>query len=165
MEITETSHEPQPQRVVVLTEEMQYYLHQGGRWAYFLGILGFIATGFILIAALFVGTIFTAISQLQPAAAPIAGMGGILTVVYIGLAVFNFFFSLYLYRFGARIKQGVPYEDIEKITSALKNLKSFFKLWGIATIVIISLYILIFIIAIVGGIGAASQLANPNDFS
>src|SRR4051812_29559231 len=153
MEPTETTEEQHPAepKGLLLPEEAQYYLQKSGEWARFLGIMGFIMSGFIVIAALFIGSIFSLMSAYQSTPYP-AGMGGIMGFFYILIAVFYFVFSLYLYKFGTKIKSGIMYNDTEQVTTALSNLKSFFKFWGIITIVMIAIYIL----AIIGiAIGAA----------
>jgi hypothetical protein len=117
----------------------------------FLGIMGFIGTGLVLLCALFIGTIFSVMAKLQPTLLPVAGLGGFFSFIYILIALFYFFFSLYLYQFGNNAKAGVTFSNEMQVTVALGKLKSFFKMWGITTIVIISLYILMiigFIIAI-----------------
>jgi hypothetical protein len=134
---------------IILNEEAQYYLQKSGEWARFLGIMGFICAGLVLIAALFMGSIFSMMSAYQANPYP-AGMGGLIGGIYILLAVFYFFFSLYLYQFGNKIKSGIGYSDPIQVTNALSKLKSFFKLIGISTIVIMALYLLIIIGFIIG---------------
>ncbi|WP_454800860.1 DUF5362 family protein [Mucilaginibacter phyllosphaerae] len=151
MEIEEIIHQPAPEPHLVLTEEAQYYLQKGGQWANFIGIVGFVMTGFIVLMALFIGTFITAMSAINPMMAGSAAAGPFLTIIYLLFAVFNFFFSYYLYQFGARVKKGILFSNSEEITQALSKLKSFFKLWGITLVVILSLYALIFVIAIIGG--------------
>jgi hypothetical protein len=152
METTE-NFEPTAEPQIILSEEAQYYLQKAGQWAYFLGIVGFVLSGIFVLGSLFIGSIFSMLSKLQPeAATPYpAAMGGFLSFVYILLAIFYFFFSLYIYQFGGRIKNGILHSNSAEITIAFSKLKSFFKLWGISTVVIISLYALIFIVAIIGG--------------
>jgi hypothetical protein len=98
-------------------------------------------------------------ARYQPASTPYpAGMGGIMSFIYILLAVFYFFFSFYLYQFGSRIKKGIFYNDGLAVSNALGKLKSFFKLWGITTIVILVFYALVIVIIVVVGVGAAALL-------
>ncbi|TSD66093.1 hypothetical protein FFF34_001450 [Inquilinus sp. KBS0705] len=158
--------QPTPEPQLILTDAAQYYLQKAGQWAYFLGIVGFVLTGFILLGALFMGTFFGAMSKFQPAegtpysAVSPGAMGAWVSFLYVIFAVFYFFFSLYLYQFGDKIKSGILYSNTTDVTTALSKLKSFFKMWGITTIVIVGLYILIFVIMIVAGIGAASMMAR-----
>jgi hypothetical protein len=136
---------------ITLTREAETYLQEAGRWASFLGIIGFVFCGIIAICSFFAGAILSAgtAGASNPLAA-IAGMGGIvLTIVYLLIALFYFFFSLYLYQFGDRIKRGIKFTDNLHVTNAFSKLKSFFKLWGITTIVVLGLYALIIIGAIV----------------
>ncbi|MBK0380837.1 DUF5362 family protein [Mucilaginibacter segetis] len=161
MEINEEFTQPEAEKGMLLTNESQYYLQQAGKWANFLGIVGFVMTGFILLLSLFIGAIFSKMGSMPNSGMPYgAGMGGFMTVFYILIAIFNFFFSLYLYQFGSRIKDGISYNDAEKANSAFVKLKSFFKLWGITTIVIIILYALFFITMLIGGLGLAALMGH-----
>ena len=155
MEIEETIHQPAPEPQMILTEQAQYYLQKAGQWAYFLSILGFIGTVFIALMALFVGTMFTTMAAMNPLLAGAAGMGGVVTAIYLLLAAVSFFFALYLYQFGDRIKKGITYSNLEDVTSALGKLKSFFKLWGIFSIIYIAFMIIFFFVMIIVGANAA----------
>lgn len=166
MEPNEINPTPFAEPTLVLDSEAQSYLREAGKWAIFLGILGFIFCGIILIVALFAGAILATVMQRLPSYPMNGGVaaGGVLgafvTGFYILIDVVYFFFSLYLYQFGDRIKKGVVFSDSGRVTAALRKLKSFFKLWGITTIVVLALYALIFIIFIVIGIGAASMMKS-----
>ncbi|MCR8559797.1 DUF5362 domain-containing protein [Mucilaginibacter sp. BJC16-A38] len=87
-----------------------------------------------------------------------AGMSGFLTVFYLLIGLVYFFFSLYLYQFGSQVKKGIMFFDNNHVTGAFGKLKSFFKLWGILTIIILCLYALIIIGAIIFGAAAASMM-------
>ena len=155
MEIDEMPVQPvTPEPQLILNEQAQYYLLKAGQWAYFLGIMGFIGTAFIAIMALFVGTIFTTMAALNPMMAGAAGSGGAVTVLYLLIAAVNFFFALYLYQFGDRIKKGVTFQNQEEINLAFGKLKSFFKLWGIFAIIYLSFMALFILIAVLGGAAA-----------
>jgi hypothetical protein len=156
METNET-FEHIPGSGIALNFEAQSYLREAGKWAVFLGILGFIGSGLILVLALFASTILALMAQYQPSPY-LAGISSAVSFVYVLIAVFNFFFALYLYQFGSRIKKAILYQDTVEINKAFEKLKSFFKLWGITTIVIMAIYALIIIIFIVIGIGAASMM-------
>ena len=163
MEPTETIEPSASEPGLVLTEQAKYYLHTAGRWANFLGILGFVFTGLILIEAIFAGTIFSRLAQYHsftdgtPAiyTSMLGSMGGIVTFFCLIIAAFYFFFSYYLYTFASRVKKGILFNDSLGVSSALESLKSFFKLWGITTIIIIVFYILFIIVAILLAVTAA----------
>jgi len=173
MDTTETTNPivpDYPLPPLVIDQQGKYFLHTAGRWATFLGIFGFVMTGFILLAAIFVGSVFSLMGRLNPAmnmpsssggatASTILGaMSGVVSFFYVLIALFYFFLSYYLYRFGTGIKKSTTFNDSVTATKSLEYLKSHFKLIGITTIVIISLYLLIFIGAIMVGIFASSAL-------
>jgi len=170
METTETPEQTlpeQPKPGLILGEEAKYYLHTIGRWANFFSILGYISTGFVILMVLFIGTLFSTITAAQeqfagPQAGIVTGMMNagitIIRFFYIAIAVYSFFVAFYLGRFAARIKKATVLNDTLTATSAFENLKSYFKLMGITTIVLISLAILFFIVMLIVGIGAASMI-------
>ena len=161
METTETElqpelpHEPE----MLLSQEAQYYLQQAGKWAVFLGIVGFVFCALFFLCALFIGTVFSMLAKFSPTGNPYpATIGPVLSVVYILLDIVYFFLVLYMYQFGRKAKQSIAFNDSALVIKAMSKLKSFFKTWGIITIVIIAFYILFFIGLIIGGIGAASMM-------
>ena len=162
METNETFEQPIAEPGIILTLEAQSYLRESGKWASFLGILGFIICSLILIFAFFAGTIFSKAAEVSPSGMSVllAGMGGFITVFYILIDLIYFFFSLYLFQFGDKIKKGIMFSDTAHVTAGLGKLKSFFKLWGIVTIIVLVLYVLIIIAAIVIGVGAASMMGK-----
>ena len=162
METNETFEPISPEPGLTLTFEAQSYLREAGKWASFLGILGFIFCAIILIFALFAGSIFTRMAAVSPTALAVAlaGMGGVVSFIYILFDVLYFFFALYLYQFGDKIKKGITFTDTAHVTSALGKLKSFFKLWGVVTIILLAFYALAIIAFIAIGVGAASMMHN-----
>ncbi|MEY2868127.1 MAG: hypothetical protein RIR01_545 [Bacteroidota bacterium] len=83
-----------------LTEESKSFLREIAKWAYFLSILGFLGVGFMVILALFMGTIF---SKLGVFGARFGMMeGGFITVIYLLLAVLYFFPVYYLFQFASK---------------------------------------------------------------
>jgi hypothetical protein len=147
METTETEVQPTPtpapEPVLILTREAQYYLQEAGKWANFLGIVGFIMCAIFLLIALFIGVIFSMLASVSPMYSQIpAGIGTFLSVIFILLDVLYFFFPFYLYQFAGKIKKGLILADAEQITQALSKLKSFFKLAGIVTVVMLCIYAL-----------------------
>lgn len=145
-------------RDLVLTPEAQYYLTEGAGWAKFLGILGFIGCGFILILAFFIGAIFNMAAKVSPnpSAFP-AGMGILFGIIYGLMALLYFFPSLYIYQFGTKAKQGVLIQETADITLAISKLKSFLKFWGVLTIICFAFGILCFL-GIIAGAGALSHI-------
>lgn len=168
---TEQQFAPIPEPVIALDAQSRYYLTIAGKWATFLGIVGFIGTGFILLAAVFIGTILTYVAHLSPSemgvpttegAASVSSIlgaaSGIVSFIYVLLAVVSFFVAYYLYRFGSGIKKSLLYNDTIAVTKSLGYLKSYFKLIGIITIVVLAFYVIIFAFTILGGLVAASAM-------
>ena len=141
-EFAQTPYSEKP-RGLFLTQEGQYYLAEAGKWANFLAIVGFIVCGLFLIMALFIGTLFSALSSFSTTASPMpSGFAPVLTVVFILFDVLYFFFPYYLYQFAGRLKRGLAIMDSDQLAESFGKLKSFFKLCGIVTIVMLCIYAL-----------------------
>jgi hypothetical protein len=162
METVEETLEPLPEQPLIISEESKLYLIQAGKWATFLGIVGFVVTALIMIGVLKTANMLTNTDhQRGPITMMMPFLGVllmVLSVVYVLMAVITFFFSLYLYKFGSYVKEGILYNDAAKTNAAFGKLKSFFKLWGVTTIVVLVLYVLMFLLIIVGGITMASLM-------
>ncbi len=131
-----------------LTEESKSFLREIAKWAYFLSILGFLGVGFMIILALFMGTIF---SKLGVFGARFGMMeGGFITVIYLLLAVLYFFPVYYLFQFASKAKLALDKSDNEKLTASLEYLKSHYKFIGILVLVFISFYGIVFSISFIG---------------
>jgi len=127
---------------LVVTQEARYNFGIAGKWAKFLAIVGFISSGFVVLAGLIM--MGTAVSvSFAPAQFFLMGlvylvMGGILIIP-----------ALYLLRYANAIAQGLQSDNQTEFDSAIQNLKSLFKFAGIYTIVLIGIYILVILIAFV----------------
>lgn len=143
-----------------LNEQAVVALRESAKWSYFLSILGFIGVGFLVIFSFFIGTIMS-MTPNNPygEGGPFEMVKGFLSFFYIVIAVIYFFPILYLYRYASGMKQGLLMSDSESVSNALVNLKSHHKFLGITAIVVISLYFLIFIVAIIAGIAFAGSAA------
>lgn len=153
---TQPAPTPNPEPVLTLSREAQAYLREAAKWASFLSIVGFIFCVLILIMALLIGTTSTIMSRVMPynSGVPVGIGGSFVSILYILLDILYFFFPLYLYRFASRIKKGIVFQDSAHITRATDSLKSFFKLWGIVTVIVIAIYAIIFLFAIVVGVSS-----------
>ena len=157
MESTETtdplaSGEP---KGILLTGEAQHYLHETAKWASFLSIVGFIMCGLFLLMAFFIGALFSILGRISPVYNQMPdAVGTVLSVIFILFDVLYFFFPFYLYHFARKAKRGIALSDTEEITEALGKLKSFFKLVGIVTIVMLCIYV----VEIIGMIALFSMM-------
>jgi len=125
------------------------HLKETAMWSKFLGIAGFIVSGFYVIVALFAGAFM---SQFGGGMEGIGVIGsGVLTIVYLIFAVIGIVISLFMFRFGKNMKTALLSNDQVSLQSAFHNLKLVYRFYGIVMIIAMGFMILAFI----GGIGAA----------
>lgn len=135
--------------------ETHLHLKETAMWAKFLGVIGFIFSGLVLLGALFAGTLIAALMKSSPyniyrnTAAP--GMEGLITFVYLVLAFIGFIISLFIFRFGSKTKTALLHNDQLSLNTGLKNLKYVFRFYGI----IMAIYIGFIALALIVGIAAA----------
>ena len=129
------------------------FLNEAAKWGKFLSIMGFIFCGLFVIIALFAGTfIATSMRGFQGSTGGMEAMGGgIVTVVYIIIALVYFFPCLYLFNFSSKMQVALRSNQQDTLNISFRNLKSCFKFLGILTIIMLSFWALAMII----GIGAA----------
>lgn len=129
-----------------ITQHAKALLAETAKWTKFLSILGFIGIGFIVIVALFAGSILGVLSNAPGMDAFRAVGAGMITVFYLIIALIYFFPVLYLYRFSHKLKNALNSSDNTYLTEAFSNLKSHYKYIGIFAIVMICFYIFVFLI-------------------
>ena len=115
-------------------------------WSKFLAIVGYIGIGLILLAV--VAIIFTSVSFGS------YGSERMIAVIYLVMAVIYYFPVNYLYKFATITRHALTSDSQTSLEFGLSNLASSFKFMGVLTLVILSLYALIFLFAIVGGMGS-----------
>ena len=71
-------------------------------------------------------------------------------LMYIFFALIIFFPSLYLFNFSSKMRKAFQNNDQQVLSDSLKSLKSFFKFYGIFTVIILSIYALAIIAGIIG---------------
>lgn len=144
MEVFE--NKPMNENTVFSYEEINGYLKETSSWARFLAVVGYVSVGLLVLLAVFV--MFGA-SQLNSFTQSPVGMPfEFLGFVYLVVAGLYLIPINYLYKFASRMKSGLLLNDKILVTSGFENLKSLFKFMGILTIVILSIYALILIVAV-----------------
>ena len=131
---------------IELNENAIKSLHTAGKWTRFLSIVGFIGLGFMVLMGLFFGTFMGAAMEGMPQDVPVAmpfGFG-FMGIFYIILAIF------YLLNFGRKVTTAVQTRDSLTLSDALSNLAKHFQFVGILTLILLSMYVLIFIGGILG---------------
>lgn len=127
------------------------FLKETSTWTYFLSIIGFIGIGLMVMA----GIIFIITLGSMPGGNPYESLGidiSYFGMIYIVLGVIYFLPVFYLFNFSRRMKHALRLNNNEELSAAFSNLKSHYKFLGVVTIVIISLYVLILVIAMIAGI-------------
>lgn len=138
-----------------LNETAKGFLRETAKWAYFLSIVGYIMIGFLVVFAIFAGTIFSAMGTMGGGMGPMGAFGGtFITVLYLLMAVLYFFPVYYLNKFASKMKAAFRENNTELLTTSFEYLKSHYKFVGIMMVVLLAIYALIFVIAIIGGIAA-----------
>ena len=128
------------------------YLSEAAKWGKFLSIMGFIFCGLFVIVALFAGTYIATSMRGFGNTSSGAGVmgGGIVTVLYIIIALVYFFPCLYLFNFSSKMQAALRGNQQDVLNMAFRNLKSCFKFLGVLMIIMLCFWIL----AIIIGIGA-----------
>ena len=112
-------------------------LKESAKWSMFLAILGFIGIGFMIIAAIFMGSVM---SFLPDDGTPMSAMKGFVSIIYIIFAALYFPPTYYLFKYASDMKNALINSNSDTITDAFVSLKSHHKYLGISIIVVMSLY-------------------------
>ena len=130
------------------------HLKETAMWAKFLGIVGFVISGLLVIVAIFAGAFLSKIMQASPYnSAAGASMGaGFLTIIYLIIAAIAFFMSLLVFRFGTRTKSALITSDQNILNAGFDSLRLMFRVYGIVMIV----YLGFIVIAMIGGLAAVA---------
>jgi hypothetical protein len=129
----------------------QSYLREAAKWAKFLSIVGFVMCGFFVLFGIFAASILSSMGSQFGTTTMAAGVGTMMTAVYVCFALLYFFPCLYTYRFSTHMKAALRSNDQQILISSFRNLKACYKFLGILTIVMLSIYLLALVF---GGLGA-----------
>jgi hypothetical protein len=137
-----------------IDQSSRAHLSEAAKWAKFLAIVGFIMCGLIVIIAFFAGSFLAMMSNSYNDGyrSPVrltGGMGGVVIVFYVGIAILFFLPYLFLFRFATRMKTALNTNDQLTLNSSFQNLKIMFRYVGILTIVLLSFYALIILMVII----------------
>jgi|TARA_R110000737_G_scaffold234416_1_gene247368 hypothetical protein len=140
------------------TEKIKEYLAIIGKWAKFFSILGFIGMGFMLLAGL-AFLLFGSLPMVDSlGGSSVSGYGNmtfmpkLMGFIYIIMAVLYYFPVLYMYNFAIKIKVALASNSQHEYEIAFENLKKHFKFVGLVTVVILSIYALIFVLGLLAAI-------------
>ena len=141
----ENNENTQPvENLFTINSEIKGYLLETSKWGKFLAIIGYVGMGLLLLLGLAFIVGFSIFSSVSNVGFPMRIMG----LIYILISVVYYFPVNYLYKFSIQFKQGFNSNNQQTITSGFENLKKLFKFMGIFTIVLLSIYALIIIVAV-----------------
>jgi len=128
------------------------HLKETASWAKFISITGIVCSILLGIAAFFVGAMISRYSS-NPysrygSAAEVGS--GILTVIYLVMAVIVFFVSLFLNRFATKMRLALDTSDQSALTLAFQNIKVYFRIIGILLIIYIAFLLLALLASVLG---------------
>ena len=133
---------------LTLTSASKRFLRETAKWSFFLSIIGFILIGLMLLLAIFANTIFGMAAVMQPGLPENFGM--IMTITYLVLAIIYFFPVYYLLQFSNKMKKALSTKDDDTLANAFEMLKAHYKFIGVFTIITLSLYVLLIVVASLG---------------
>ncbi len=116
------------------------YLHSAGGWAKFLGIIGFIGCGLIVLGGIVSFVTLSRYSSFSP----------LLAIIYLIFGGIAFLPCLYLFNFGSKMQDASRYEDGFTTSEAFRYLRAYFRFSGIMIIVVLSLYLLFILLMVAG---------------
>jgi hypothetical protein len=136
-----------------IDQSSRAHLSEAAKWAKFLAIVGFVMCGLIVVLAIFAGSFLALMSNsfndgYSSSTRLSGGMGAFVAIFYIGIAILFFLPYLFLFRFATRMKTALNTNDQLTLNTSFQNLKIMFRYVGILTIVMLSFYALIILIAI-----------------
>lgn len=128
-----------------LDDEAIFQCKEISKWAKFLGIIGFIFLGLLLLVSIATTFYLTHTS----------GLGTLIGSIYLAVVGIYIYPVFALFRFGKWMKMALTNADQVLFNKSLKSLKNCFLYIGIVTIILICIY---GVLALVGLITAASSL-------
>lgn len=132
------------------------HLAEAARWAKFIAIVGFIMCGLVVLAGIFFGSIIGSLnnsarySTYDTYNQGTGAFATMATIIYIAIAVLWFFPFLFLSRFAGKMKLALAANDQDALNSSFQNLKIMFRYVGIITIIVLSIYVILFLVMLAG---------------
>jgi hypothetical protein len=133
-----------------LTSAAVGFLQESAKWSKFMAIIGFIGIGLMVLVSLFMAIGFNSMGASTIPELPFSM--SVFSIIYVLFAAIYFFPVYYLYQYATKTSAALHSKNKQLLADGLENLKSHHKFLGIFTLIIISLYGLIFVFAILGGI-------------
>ncbi len=145
-----------------ITEKTASLVSKAGPWATFLGVMGFIGTGFIVLVAIAsvfaAGLLTSGLTTVMPFLKGLGGAtGGILGLIYVVIAAFAFFPSLFMVNIGSAAKRFRLRGDSKDIEQFVAAFKKWVKFYGVTLIVFMSIYAVVIVVGIIVAVAASAR--------
>ncbi len=127
---------------LIVDSTISTHLKETAVWGNFLAVIGFIYSGFILLAAIFAASMYARLTGNATGSTNGLLVGGMVGIIYLVLAGIIFFMSMYLFRFAKNIQVALKTNDQETLVASFKNLKIYFRFAGIITVVALIITVL-----------------------
>lgn len=131
---------------LVISGETAANMRTAMSWAKFMAIVCFVMTGMIFVAAVILLAMGGAMQYYYPA----LGGGALLGICYLVIAVIYFFLSYFMYMFAVKTKRAIDNGCMQDLSAGTMNMKYYFKMTGIVTIVTIAVVVLMILFAAIG---------------
>ena len=110
-----------------ISEDVRSYIYETAKWTKFLSIVGFIFSALTALTAFGANAFLSTIAAASPDS-PLLKVGAAgITIVYLLLAVIQFYPSFQLYKFSIAANQAILFGEQATLSEAMGKLKSFFK--------------------------------------
>ncbi|HUM66201.1 MAG TPA: DUF5362 family protein [Chitinophagaceae bacterium] len=139
------------------------HLAEAARWARFLAIVGFVVCALVVLIGIFFSSFIGVLSNRYGGDSAYGdvsvtpGLGAVMAVYYIIIALIYFFPCLFLFRFATKMKVALASNDQETLNTSFQNLKATFRYMGIVTIVMLVFFLLAFLVGFLGVLTAGSM--------
>ncbi len=142
---------PKVEEQLTISKTSTRFLNETRKWANFLGIMGFIGVGFMLVAALAMFVVFSFIPEANNPDMPFDL--SYFSLFYVVFAIIYFFPVYYLFQFSLKMKTALTQKDNNYLEESLGFLKSHYKFMGILTIVMLASYPIIIVGIVIFSLG------------
>lgn len=137
---------------MTVNEKMKADLLSSAKWAKFLCIVACIGMAFIVLVAILLLVFGSSLSRF----APNAGPTGLVSFIYFVIAAIYIYPIIKGFQFANATKEACLSNNENELARGFDGMRSVLKFMGIITIIILSLYALLFVIAIIAGISIAA---------
>jgi len=134
-----------------LTGDSKSYLKESAKWAKFIGIIGFVYIGLMLIMLIGFGSVLSMLATGAPLGGEATAGYAILFFYIAMIFIMVFFPSYYNFLFGKKMQSALESNNSTEITESFKKLKSNYKFWGILILIYIVISIVMLIASFVLG--------------